>query len=78
VDTNHAANGSMLRNVGLTKTDSHYLTINLLEWVTGKRGGAGVNEDHEGHDVFLFFMIFMSFMVEHFLAQNARSCLSGS
>jgi hypothetical protein len=36
------------------------------------------HEGHEGQEVFLFFMPFMSFMVEHFLAQNARSCLSRS
>jgi hypothetical protein len=34
------------------------------------------HEEHEGHEVFLFFMVFMPFMVEHFLARNARRCLS--
>jgi hypothetical protein len=33
------------------------------------------HEEHEGHEVFYFFMFFMPFLVEHFLAQNARSCL---
>jgi hypothetical protein len=31
-----------------------------------------VSEEHEGYEVFLFFMLFMPFMVEHFLAQKSR------